>query len=222
MFNSFQSGIKGFILVSILVFSVIMFMISLPYFAMDKHANIDFLKTKLNVYHIDYWRIGFYTHIFTSVLVLVAGATQFSVNILRKRPMLHRYMGFTYIIVLLFFSGPGAFVMGMHANGGPPAQMSFMMLTPLWMGFTLMAWQYVRKKDYIAHGEFMLRSYALTFSAITLRLYLFLIHYLQLDIKPLDKYILVSWLSWVPNMIIAEIIIRNGYISRMMKRKLKS
>lgn len=194
-------------------------MISLPYFSMERNADIPFLKTKLNVYHISYWRTGFYIHVFTSVLVLIAGATQFSSTILSRFPGTHKVMGYIYIIVLLFFSGPGGFVMGIHANGGPPAQMSFMMLTPLWIIFTAMAWYYVIKKDYLAHGEFLLRSYALTFSAITLRLYLLVINHYHFGWKPVDKYIIVSWMSWVPNLILAEILIRRGIIKNLLKRR---
>ncbi len=207
----------------ILLFCVLMFLISLPYFAMDKHAPIQFLRTKLNVYHIDLWRIGFYTHVFTSVLILFAGATQFSSTLLRKRKSFHKSMGYIYVVVLLFFSGPGAFVMGMYANGGPPARASFMLLTPLWLTFTAMAWYYIFKRDFLAHGEFMFRSYALTFSAVTLRLYQFFYNELRgtaLDPewKPVETYIILSWLSWVPNMILAEILIRKGIIRRLLKR----
>ncbi len=214
------TSLKGWTGVLIIIaFSIMMFSISLPYFAMDKKADIDFLKQKLNVYHIDSWRIGFYTHVFTSVLLLIAGITQFSSRIIKGFLRLHRRMGMTYLIVLIFFSGPGAFVMGIYANGGPAARVSFVFLTLIWMAFTIFAWYYVRKKDYIAHGEFMIRSYALTLSAITLRLYLYFIHHFHFGLKPLDKYIIVAWLSWVPNLIIAEILIRREMAAKLMKKQ---
>jgi hypothetical protein len=49
----------------------LMFQLSVPYVSFQK--NIDFLATKQNVYHIDYWRYAFYAHVFTSILVLPAG-----------------------------------------------------------------------------------------------------------------------------------------------------
>lgn len=197
-----------------------MFMISLPYFPMDKHARIPFLLTKLSVYHIDYWRIGFYAHVFTSVIALAAGLTQFSATILQKFKTFHRRMGITYIFVILFISGPGAFVMSIHANGGLLAKISFTILSISWVIFTLIAYLKVRKKDYLSHGDFMLRSYALTFSAITLRLYLVIINYFHFGLSPLEKYVLVAWISWIPNLLIAELLIYKGFSKRLLQRRI--
>lgn len=104
-----------------------MIQLSLPYIGFEK--NVGFLLSKLKVYHIDYWRFGFYIHIFSSILVLLAGFTQFSRSILTKLPKLHRAAGYVYIFTLLFISGPGAWLMAFHANGGIPAISSFILLT---------------------------------------------------------------------------------------------
>ena len=52
----------------------------------------------------------------------------------------------------------------------------------------------------------MIRSFALTLSAITLRLWKYLI-VLAFQPRPMDVYHIVAWLGWVVNLIIAEIII---------------
>lgn len=189
--------------------------LTLPYVTFEK--NVDFLLTKLNVYHIRYWRYGFYIHIFSSTLVLLAGFTQFSRTILQKWPKLHRSMGYVYIVTLLFISGPGAWVMAFHANGGIPARASFVLLTFLWYVFTITATVYVYRRRWNEHGNFMLRSYALTFSAITLRLYAFGIDYFQIHIKPAEAYITIAWLSWVPNLLLAELFIRMGFVKRLFR-----
>lgn len=212
--------LKVVAILALLFFCYLMFMISLPYFPMDKHARIQFLMTKLNVYHIDYWRAGFYIHVFTSVLALAAGLTQFSATIMRKFPKLHRRMGWIYIVVVLFLSGPGALVMSIHANGGFAAKISFTVLSIIWIIFTFIAFQKIRKKNFIAHGEFMLRSYALTFSAITLRMYLVFINYFHFGLSPIEKYVLVAYLSWIPNLLLAEFLIRRGFIKKLMARRI--
>lgn len=193
--------------------------LTLPYVTFEK--NVDFLLTKLNVYHIRHWRYGFYVHIFSSVLVLVAGFTQFSRRVLHHRPKLHRGMGYVYAVTLLFVSGPGAWVMAFYANGGLPARASFVLLTFLWYVFTLAAMFYVFRRNWNEHGNFMLRSYALTFSAITLRLYAFGIDYLQLHVRPAEAYITIAWLSWVPNLLLAELLIRMGFVKRLFRAKRK-
>lgn len=190
--------------------------LTLPYVSFEK--NVDFLLTKLNVYHIKYWRYGFYVHIFSSVLTLVAGFTQFSRTVLQKWPRLHRGMGFTYVVTLLFVSGPGAFLLSLHANGGVPARASFMLLTLLWYAFTVTAMVFAFRGRWNEHGNFMLRSYALTFSAITLRFYAYMIDWWHLPIKPGEAYVTVAWLSWVPNLLVAELLIRAGFVKRLFRK----
>ncbi len=51
----------------------------------------------------------------------------------------------------------------------------------------------------------MIRSYALTFAAVTLRIYLPLSQIAGMPFDP--AYQTISWLCWVPNLIVAEWII---------------
>jgi hypothetical protein len=56
----------------------------------------------------------------------------------------------------------------------------------------------------------MVRSYALTLSALTLRAWkLGLV--LAFHPKPMDLYMIVAWLGWVPNLLLAEWLISKGY-----------
>jgi hypothetical protein len=195
----------------VVFFSYKMAELSVPYLAMK--PDVDFLKYKYTVYHIDYWRIGFYAHVFTSVFVLLAGATQFSKYLIFKFPRFHRAMGYSYVWLVLFVSGPGAMAMAIHANGGFPSRASFVLQTIMWLSFTGAAWYYAVKKKFIRHAECMLLSYSLTFAAVTLRV--LKIAFTLMEVKfnrPVDQYITVAWMSWVPNMIIAAMLIHFGLI----------
>jgi hypothetical protein len=190
-----------------------MLRLSLPYTAM--RDDVAFLQTKQNVYHIGYWRYSFYIHVFTSIFVLIAGFTQFNPWLLTRYPRIHRTMGWIYVVTVLLISGPAAFMMAWHANGGLPARTSFSLLAFLWMLFTACAWYHVIKRNFSRHGAFMFRSYALTLSAITLRAYTFLSVYLPTHASPKDIYITTAWLSWVPNLLIAEWLIRSGWVEKI-------
>ncbi|HVU57486.1 MAG TPA: DUF2306 domain-containing protein [Puia sp.] len=196
-------------------FTFLMVRLSLPYTAMN--SNVGFLTTKQRVYHIFYWRVSFYTHVFTSCLVLIAGFTQFNPWLLRRYPRVHRRMGWVYLVTVVFVSGPAAFMMAWHANGGLPARTSFTLLSLLWVLFTFYAGWKVVKKDFAAHGAFMFRSYALTLSAITLRLYTYISAFLPLAASPREIYITTAWLSWAPNLIIAEMLIRSGWVEKIYR-----
>jgi hypothetical protein len=204
------------LLLALAFFSFLMIRLSLPYTAL--RSDVDFLQSKQGVYYLTYWRISFYTHVFASSFVLLAGFTQFSGAILHRWPRLHRTVGYAYILIVVFVSGPAGLVMGFYANGGVPARTSFVLLASLWIVCTALAWWYAMRRRFILHGAFLYRSYALTLSALTLRSYTFLLQWMQADIHPRDLYIVTAWLSWVPNLLIAEWIIQYRGVKKVLQK----
>src|ERR1700761_4339972 len=65
------------------------------------HDDTHFLKYKQEYVHNRTWIIAFYIHVFTSILALLAGFTQFSPVILSDHRQLHRIIGRLYAIVIL-------------------------------------------------------------------------------------------------------------------------
>ena len=177
----------------------------MPYLSLNDQTG--FLQIKQWVIHNKIWKVCFFTHVFTSIFLLLAGFTQFSDQLLKKNKKVHRLAGYTYIIILLGVSAPAGFVMSLYANGGIVSRVAFTTLTVLWFFFTYKAFAKARKKDFIAHRNYMIRSYALTLSALTLRAWKFGIVFLFRP-NPMDVYMMVAWLGWVPNLILAEYIIR--------------
>ena len=131
---------------------------------------------------------------------MLAGFTQFNRKLLHTKT--HRKLGAMYIIVVLLLTGPSGLIMGLLANGGVFSITAFTLLSVLWWYYTFMAYKTVKQKNYEAHAKYMFRSYALTLSAITLRLWKFTIVNYIYEIPPMDLYRIVAWLGWVPNLII--------------------
>jgi hypothetical protein len=198
-------------------FSFLMIRLTLPYAAM--RSDVDFLRTKQTIYYLPWWRNSFYIHVFTSCFVLIAGFTQFNPWLLRNHRSFHRRMGWGYLVIVTMISGPAAFVMAWYANGGLPARASFTLLAFLWVAFTLYAGYYAVRKKFQLHGAHMFRSYALTLSALTLRAYTWLFSLTAVHASARDIYITTTWLSWVPNLILAEILIRKGFVERVYKQR---
>ena len=194
-------------------FTFLMLRITLPYFSLD--TDIAFLRIKQWVIHNDVWRAAFFTHVFTSCLLLIAGFTQFYNPLRRKFAKLHRYMGLLYLVVLVFFSGPAGLIMALYANGGLLSQTAFTLLSVLWIFFTVKAYIAIRRRDYTTHGNFMIRSYALTLSALTLRAWKFLL-VLVFQPHPMDAYMMVAWLGWIPNLLLAEWLISRKWAARIL------
>lgn len=189
-------------------FCLLMVKITAQYIPYD--TDVAFLRIKQDEIALTYYRIAFFIHVYTSMFALLAGFTQFSETILKKFPKTHRTSGWLYIIIIVFFAGPSGLVMGYHANGGWSSQLAFCLLSVLWIYFTVMAFIKIKNKDIVKHKHYMYRSFALTLSAITLRLWKFIIVFLFMP-KPMDVYRIVAWLAWILNLIIAEFIIFRYY-----------
>lgn len=192
------------ILLSLVYFSYLLLLITLQYIPFSK--DIAFLKIKSDEVQLPYYLPFFKAHVFTSFYLLLAGFTQFNPFIRNKYRQLHRFMGWSYAFILICFSAPSGLVMGYHANGGISSRLAFILLGLLWIYATVQSIRYALKKEWKKHERFMIRSYALTLSAITLRLWKYLI-VAFFHPPPMDVYRIVAWLGWVLNIIVAECII---------------
>lgn len=187
--------------------------IILPYILPPFPTTIDFLALKQHVIHQLHWRVAFYIHIITGLLALMFGVTQFSKKIMHRYPSRHRTIGKMYIIMVLILAAPSGLVLAFDANGGNIAQIGFMVQAYLWWMFTFLAYHSVRKKLWERHSIWMIRSYAFTLSAITLRAMTYFFDSLALPLHPSEWYIFSAWASWGINILIAEIIIRKGIVN---------
>lgn len=185
-------------------FSFQMFRIVWPYTSWEK--DIDFLMTKQAVIYFDHYQVAFYTHIFSSLIVLFSGAFLFSTFFIKNYASLHRWIGKSYVALLLFVSAPSGMLMAFYANGGWMAKLSFLLLSPIWWWCTYQGYRTARRRDFGAHRRWMMRSYALTLSAISLRIYQMLgSTFFYID--PALQYVIISWLSWLGNLILVEYLI---------------
>jgi len=172
--------------------------------------DVAFLAIKQDYIHLLHYQIAFFVHVFSSIFVLLAGFTQFSKHIRKKYPSIHKRIGWLYIICILFFSAPSGFIIGIYANGGVLSQIAFCLLAVLWIYCTYKATTSIIKRQIISHEIWMIRSFSLTLSALTLRAWKYIIVAL-FQPRPMDVYQIVAWLGWVLNILIAEIIIFKKY-----------
>lgn len=196
----------------------LMFRLSVPYTSFER--NVDFLATKQNVYHINYWRYSFYAHVFVSVLVLPAGFSQFHARFFGKG--WHRTLGRIYLLAVLLVAAPTGFLMGLHANGGLPSKASFVLLSTLWFFATLLALTAAKKRRFVDHGEWMLYSYSLALSAVSFRLIALGFDLFDVRVRPQEAYVTAAWLSWVPNLVVAHFLIKTGFVKRLFKHALRT
>lgn len=176
---------------------------------MSFRDDVQFLLLKQDYIHIPLWKTAFYIHVFSAVIALCAGFTQFSSEILRQHRKIHRLVGQIYVWDILAVNFPAGLIMAIYANGGLPGKTAFLLLDCLWFGFTCKAYISARDRNFVAHKNYMIRSYALTFSAIMLRTWKIILSH-SFAIDPTRLYIIDAWMGFVPNLMIAEWLIRCG------------
>jgi hypothetical protein len=203
-----KNVVNWLLIAALAYFAVLMLRITLQYIPVK--TDVAFLQIKQSYIDNNLWFGCFYIHVYTSMFALVAGFTQFWPQVLKQFKKLHRSAGYTYIITVVFISGPASLVMGWYANGGMSSRIAFLLLGCLWIFFTAKAWQKAVQKDFTEHRKYMIRSYALTLSAISLRAWKVLIIYC-FQPGPMDAYRIVAWLGWVGNLLLAEYIMRSSF-----------
>lgn len=175
------------------------------------YSNFDpqysFLKLKQVAIETGWYLPAYYAHVLVAGVILVIGFFQVSDGFRKRFLKIHRAFGYVYVMGILFFAAPGGMVMAFFINRGPMVLWSFVLQCSLWVYFTYEAYRFIRQRKIDAHKAMMYRSFALTLAAITLRLYIFFLSD-QYNLSQPTGYATLAWLSWVPNLIVAEFVIR--------------
>ena len=162
-------------------------------------------------------QVVFYIHIFSAGLALVLGPFQFARTIRRRYLTVHRWIGRISMYAIGIAAASGL-VMAFFTSAGFVGFFGFGTLSVLWAWTTYRGYRAIRERDIASHEAWMIRSFALTFAAPTLRLWLGVLAGAQLLLDPnttaspelvmQNVYAPVPFLCWLPNIVIAEIIIR--------------
>ena len=141
-------------------------------------------------------------HAAGGLVALLFGSLQFLHVIRLNWPGIHRWIGRVYLVGVLA-GAIGAVSLAPNAWGGLPSASGFMLLGVFWASCASIAFWRIRAGDVPGHRAWMIRTYAITFAAVTLRLELLFLGGIGFD--QLEAYMTVAWLSWVPNLIVAEL-----------------
>jgi uncharacterized membrane protein YozB (DUF420 family) len=189
----------------LLVLAIPLSINALSYLNLD--SDYGFLRIKTDAIATGWYLPAYYAHVLMAAVILVIGFFQIHPAFGLRWRNAHRALGKIYVGGILFFSAPGGLVMSLFINRGPVVQASFVLLCTLWFIFTWIAYTRIRQRNVQSHRQWILRSFALTLSAITLRIYVFLGSW-SFDLANPTAYATIAWLSWVPNLLICEWYIR--------------
>lgn len=159
--------------------------------------------------------IAFLAHTTAGGVALLCAPWQVWAGLRRRRPRLHRWMGRVYVTACLI-GGVAGLRIAFGTAYGPVAAAGFAALAVIWLTTTTMGFQAARAGEFDRHRAWMLRSIALTFAAVTLRLELAAAVMLRLDFD--TAYQAIAWACWLPNLVVAEWWIRRRGRRRRARR----
>jgi uncharacterized membrane protein len=157
-------------------------------------------------------KLTLYAHVFGASVALVLGPFQFWSRLRNERPHLHRRLGRIYLLVGVGLGGTSGLFLAASAHGGVVSTLGFACLALAWLYTANHAYGAARTRDFAGHRRWMIRNFALTFAAVTLRLYLPASSALGVPFE--TAYPAIAWLCWVPNLVVGEWLARAGPAQR--------
>lgn len=146
-----------------------------------------------------------YIHVLAAMLTLIIGPFQFLRGFRTRNPRFHRTLGKIYLVMVLI-GGVSAIYLAQFSFAGIGSRLGFSVQGGLLLFTGYMAFSHIRRGEVQTHREWMIRNYALIFGAVTLRIYIRTFFAFGLTLP--DFHAINAWLCWVPNLLVAEWIIR--------------
>ena len=150
-------------------------------------------------------RIPLSLHALGGAIALMTGPLQFLPRFRESNWNRHRLLGWIYCGAVLLGWCASVWI-APHAQTGWIAAWGFLTLGAAWIVTTGLAIRFILRGDAIQHRRWMIRSYALTAAAITLRIYLPLVLVFHWPFA--IGYPAIAWLCWIPNVIAVELYLR--------------
>jgi len=198
MLKSLSRGLFAFLCIGTGLYPLLYFIID-PTFALLRLKPAELL---LNIW----WQIGFNTHIILGGIALAIGWVQFSARWRNANLKRHRFIGRIYMIATVLSATAGMYI-AQYATGGLIAALGFFCLGLVWFYTTFFGFWSIREYNVESHRKWMIFSFAACFAAVTLRIWLPLLELITGDF--ITAYRIVAWLCWVPNILIAWLIVVN-------------
>ena len=166
------------------------------------------------------------THIVFVSVALLAGCLQVWPWLRRQHPGVHRASGRVYVFGGVLPAGVAVLGVAPFSSTGFVSQVGNTLLALLWLPVTVAGYRAARRRRFVEHREWMIRSFALTTSIVLNRLWL--VAFLILlpprtgSASGGDEAALVEaaagasvWLSWVVNLLVAEWWLQRGRSARL-------
>jgi uncharacterized membrane protein len=142
-----------------------------------------------------------WSHTMGGAFAILIGPFQFIRKLRARYPRVHRWTGRMYLIAVLTSAVSGLYFAQSSATGRISG-LGFGVLAVLWIATATMAYRTIRSGNVPMHQYWMIRNYALTFAAATLRIQLVMLLMAGLSFPTAFQF--VSWSCWITNIAFVE------------------
>jgi Predicted membrane protein (DUF2306) len=157
------------------------------------------------------------THIVFGMIAILIGPFQFFPSIRNKYPFIHRLTGRTYLLSITI-AGIAATVLAINHNIIVQNRIVFgtglLGLAAAWFVTSGMAFWAIKKRNFVQHREWMVKSYVVTCGFTTFRIFaVTLNNYIQLDYGK-EMSGIMAWACWSVPLLVTEVFLQAKKIRR--------
>ena len=153
--------------------------------------------------------LAFLVHVVAGGLALLLAPLQVAARLRARAPRLHRWTG-RVVLGAIAVAGGTSLVIAPFDTAGPVGTVGFGTTGVVWLFCAAAAFRAIRRRDVAAHRRWAVRTFALTYTAVTLRLLnvpvTALLVVLGTDAGPAGDraYAALALLSWAVDLAVAE------------------
>ena len=146
-----------------------------------------------------------YAHTLGGAFASVIGPFQFLASFRRRFPSWHVWAGRVYLTCVGASALAGLYL-APNSNARNTLGIAFIALALAWLYTGWNAYSSIRRRNVQAHRRWMIRNYALTFAAVTLRIEIPLL--VMVGMSGQTALDIIGWGCWVPNLLLVEYVMR--------------
>ncbi|HZE41801.1 MAG TPA: DUF2306 domain-containing protein [Stackebrandtia sp.] len=164
-------------------------------------------------------------HVLFASVAMVTCCMQIWPRLRSRHPRLHRVSGRVYVFGGVLPAGAASLVLGATSPFGPVDGVGLMVMAPLWITFTIAGFRAARRKRFVEHRKWMIRSFTLTMSIIVNRIVaipvaigvfsgLKTVYHNDMRLAMYVTAGITAWLSWTLCLLVCEWYLGRGTARR--------
>jgi len=149
-------------------------------------------------------------HLLGGLVAIIIGPFQFWSHLRNSHPKVHRISGRVYLISVTIGALAGL-AMALTSDIGLAYASGLGSLGVAWLAISGMAFLAIRRRKFIQHKQWMIRSYVVTFAFVTFRVVDGVLSYYEIGEDPV-RWSVLAWACWAVPLLVTELVIQGRQI----------